>query len=141
MKRIHAIALLAIATISATTGVLAQERAVKANVPFNFSVGEEMLPAGEYILSSPASGVVKIQSANRQFVAEVSASPSYRETDAGIQLVFDRYGSEYFLHRILDPSTSSLNLDLGSSKSEKRARARQQEAKLPSAEPILIAAR
>jgi hypothetical protein len=141
MKRIQAIALLVIASLSATTGILAQERAITANVPFNFTVGEKLLPAGEYVISSPASGVVQIQSANHQFVADVIASQSYHQAEAGTQLVFNRYGSEYFLHRILDPSTSSLNMDLGSSKSEKRARMRQEEAKLPMTEPILVAAR
>ena len=141
MKRIQAIALLAIASLSATTGILAQERAITANVPFDFTVGEKLLPAGEYIISSPASGVVQIQSANHELVADVIASQSYHQADAGTQLVFNRYGSEYFLHRILDPSTSSLNMDLGSSKGEKRARMRQEEARLPSTEPILVAAR
>jgi hypothetical protein len=141
MKKTQAIALLAIASLSATTGILAQERVVAANVPFNFTVGEKLLPAGEYVISSPTSGIVQVRSANHEFVAQVIASHSNHEADAGTQLVFDRYGSEYFLHRILDPSTSRLNLDLGSSKSERKARARQQEAKLPSAEPVLIAGR
>ena len=69
------------------------------------------------------------------------ASHSNHEAEAGTQLVFSRYGNEYFLQRILDPSTSRLNLDLVSSKSERKARSRQQEARLPSAEPVLIAAR
>ena len=141
MKRIHAIALLTIATLSATAGARAQERAVIANIPFNFTVGEKVLPAGEYTLSSPSSGIVLIRSANQQFVAEVVASHSNHETYAGTKLVFNRYGSEYFLHRILDTSTSRLNLDIGSSKSEKRAWAHQEEAALPPAESVLVAAR
>ena len=38
MKRIQAIALLTIATLSATVGARAQQRAVIANIPFNFTV-------------------------------------------------------------------------------------------------------
>lgn len=141
MKMIQSILLLTLASLSVTTGVLAQERAVSANVPFAFSVGERLLPAGEYVLSSPTSGIIQIRSADRQFIAEVTASHSNDEADAGAKLVFNRYGSEYFLHRVLDRSTYRLNLDLGSSKMEKQARARQQEAKLPPEAPVLIAAR
>lgn len=141
MKRIHAIALLTIATLSATAEARAQERAVIANIPFNFTVGEKVLPAGEYTLFSPSYGIVQIRSANHQLVVEVTAFHSNHEAEAGTELVFSRYGSDYFLHRILDPSTSSLNLDIGSSKSEKRARAHQEEATLPPAESVLVAAR
>jgi hypothetical protein len=40
MKRISAIALFTIATLAAATGLAAQESAVKANIPFNFTVGD-----------------------------------------------------------------------------------------------------
>lgn len=139
MKRIHAIALLTIAFLSTTTAVLAQESSVKADIPFDFTVGNQLLPAGEYTISSAESGVVEIQSADKRLLAETTAFSSRHESDGESKLVFNRYGDQYFLRRILCPSASNMNLDLPSWKSEKRAR--MNEAALPHEEQILVAAR
>lgn len=139
MKRTGAIALLTVALLSASTGVLAQEGAVVADVPFNFTVGAKLLPAGKYTISSPSSGVVHIQNADRKLFASVVALKSNHESDGGGKLVFNRYGDQYFLHRILCRSKYHLNLDIPSSKSEKTARTR--EAKLQPDEQTLVAAR
>jgi hypothetical protein len=47
MKRLSAIALFTIVTLVAATGLVAQQPASKANIPFNFSVGDTSVPAGE----------------------------------------------------------------------------------------------
>ena len=124
MKRIPAIALLTIAFLSTTTAVLGQDRIVKANIPFNFTVGSQRLPAGEYTVSSPESGVVQIQSADKHLVAITPAFNSGLASDGGSKLVFKRYGDQYFLRRILAPSGENMNLDLPSWKLEKSARMR-----------------
>lgn len=139
MKPTRAIALLSVALLSATTGVLAQERAVMANVPFKFMVGTKLLPAGKYTISSPLSGVVQIKSADGQIASRLVAVQSYHESNGGTELIFNRYGDRYFLHRILCPSTSRLNLDVPSSKSERKSRMR--EVKLQGDEQTLVAAR
>ena len=139
MKPTRTISLLTVALLSATTGVLAQEHAVMASVPFNFTVGTKLLPAGKYTISSPSSGVVQIKSADGQIAPRLVAVQSYHESDGGTELIFNRYGDRYFLHRILCPSTSRLNLDVPSSNSEKKVRMR--EAKLQRDEQILVAAR
>jgi hypothetical protein len=139
MKRISAIALFTIAILAAATGLVAQEPAVKANIPFNFTVGETSMPAGEYIVSRPDSHLVKIQSADRQYVALVVSSHSYDEAGATGKVVFDKYGEYYFLRRILSPTNTTLNLDIPSGKAEKRVRT--QEARLQTGEKTLVAAR
>jgi hypothetical protein len=139
MRRISAIALFTIATLAAATGLVAQEPAVKANIPFNFTVGETFMPAGEYIISRPDSHLVKIQSADRQYVALVVSSHSYDEAGATGKVVFDKYGEYYFLRHILSPTNTTLNLDIPSGKAEKRVRT--QEARLQTGEKTLVAAR
>lgn len=139
MKPTHAIALLTVALLSATDGVLAQQRAVMANVPFSFTVGTNVLPAGKYTISSRSSGVVQIKSTDGQISTRLVAVKSYHESAGGTELIFNRYGDRYFLHRVLCPSTSRLNLDFPSSKSEQKLRKR--EAKLQGDEQLLIAAR
>jgi hypothetical protein len=139
MKRISAIALFTIATLAASTGLFAQQPAVKANIPFNFTVGEQSMPAGEYTITSPSRHVIQVQSADRQYVGMVIASESSHELAANPVLVFDKYGEYYFLHRILSPNNTTLNLDVALGGVEKRVRTR--EAKLGTEEQILVAAR
>jgi hypothetical protein len=139
MKRINAIALFTIATLAVATGLVAQEPAVKANIPFNFTVGDTSMPAGEYIISRPASHIVKIQSADRQHVALVVSSRSYHEAGTTGKVIFDKYGEYYFLRRILCPTDTTLNLDIPSGKVEKRVRT--EEARLRTGESTLVAAR
>ena len=139
MKRISAITLLTIATLASSTGLFAQQPAVEANIPFNFTVGDQSMPAGEYIISSPSRHILQVQSADRKHVGMVIGSPSYHEQRAHPTLVFDKRGEYYFLHRILSPGNTSLNLDLAVGKAEKRAQTR--EAMLGTNEQILVAAR
>jgi flagellar motor protein MotB len=139
MKRISAIALFTIATLAASTGLFAQQAAVKANIPFNFTVGEQSMPAGEYTITSPNRHIIQIQSANHQYAGMVIGSESSHERAAGPALVFDKYGEYYFLHRVLSPKNTSLNQDVALGNVEKRVRTR--EAKLGTEEQILVAAR
>jgi len=139
MERISEIALFTIATLTAATGLVAQEPAVKANISFNFTVGETSMPAGEYIISGPDSHLVKIQSTDRLYVALVVSSHSYDEAGDTGKVVFDKCSEYYFLRRILSPTNTTLNLDIPSGKAEKRVRT--QEARLQTGEKPLVAAR
>ena len=61
MKRITAIALLAIANFAVAGTSFAQSKAVQAKVPFDFTVGNKVLPSGMYTIEeeSPWSIVIK----------------------------------------------------------------------------------
>ena len=50
MKRITAIALFAIANFALAGTSFAQSNGVRANVPFDFTVGNKLLPAGTYTI-------------------------------------------------------------------------------------------
>jgi hypothetical protein len=139
MKRTSAIALLTFVTLAVATKLVAQEPAVKANIPFNFTVGDKSMPAGEYTISSPDRHLIEIKSTGGQNIELVVATQSFHESSAGSQLVFDKYGDYYFLHRILCPKISSLNLDVALGKLEKEVRTR--EAKLQTGKETLVAAR
>jgi hypothetical protein len=69
------------------------------------------------------------------------SSQSFYESRSGSQLVFDKYGDQYFLHRVLCPTVSSLNLDVPQGKAENQARSRSLEAKLPNGEETMVAAK
>ncbi len=131
MKRIAAIALFAAATLVTTGTALAQNQAVKANVPFNFYVNGAWLPAGTYIIGSQGIGNNEIQIANREKQAGALALGMVDANDPANsgELVFHRYGESYFLSEVRY-SHSSTKVHLSASKAEKQARERAIEANL-----------
>jgi len=140
MKRIPAITLLALSTLGAAARAVAQEPAVQATVPFEFTVGGKLLPADTYTITSSESGVIMIRAADDHFWAITTASHSNQESARGSELVFDKYGDKYFLHEVMCPKVAGLNVDVPKSKLEKRVQI--QEAKY-GGEPqvVLIASR
>lgn len=141
MKQISKLALLAVASMAACAGAIGQQPAIKANIPFDFTVGDNQMPAGEYTITSPLTHVVQLRSADLAKTATIVSTQSFHTSDSGSILVFDRYGNQYFLHRVLCPSLGSLNLDVPQGSAAKRARSRALEARLPHEQETLVAAR
>src|ERR1019366_5842534 len=104
MNRISAIGLLTIASLATCIGAIAQEPALKANIPFGFTIGATWMPAGEYTISSPLRQVVQVRSADLAKIATIVSSQSFNESRSGSKLVFDKYGDQYFLRRVLSPN-------------------------------------
>ena len=96
-------ALIGLGLLLATASAYAQTVELKANIPFNFIVQGETLPAGEYMIEKLSSGnsVLAIRSSDQQTQKTVlairceslNASPRSR-------LLFHRYGDQYFLSQI-----------------------------------------
>ena len=139
MKRITALALFTIAALATSTGAFAQQPGMKANIPFDFTVGNTWLPAGEYTISSPLQTVIAVRNSDNTSAATVVSNHSNYEAGKGSKLVFLKYGDRYFLHRVLCSSNSAMNLDIAPGKAEKEARI--QEAKLHTGHEVLVAAR
>ncbi len=139
MKRITAIALFMISGFFIVDGVLAQDHAVQATVPFDFTVGGRLLPSGTYTITPVMSRVIEIQDRNEHVSIFTPTTDDSKKSQGNGKLVFKRYGGQYFLSEILcEPA--SLNVRLISSKSEKRAR--MQEARLDhGASQVLVAAK
>jgi hypothetical protein len=102
MNRIRT-ALLGLGLFFAISGVQAQENGIKANVPFDFVVGNQVLPAGEYLVTAQgaANQAILIRSTDSKSAAMTiafscaSASPS-KDT----KLVFHTLGGRYFLSQV-----------------------------------------
>jgi hypothetical protein len=74
---------------------------LKVNIPFEFSVGNEALPAGEYTVRHMFRGVLVIQNADGSATKIFSTNgASASKTPYESSLVFHRYGDEYFLSKI-----------------------------------------
>jgi len=92
----------ALAFIAATQTMRAQEP-VLVNIPFAFTAGEKVLPAGEYRVEKSARGslMLLIQRTDRSaaaFVPSIAAQANATQTQS--KLVFHRYGNRYFLSQV-----------------------------------------
>ena len=138
MKRTISIAFLAVAGLITAGSVSAQNSGVQATIPFNFAVGNTVLPSGTYIVSSQNHEMVLIRNKDHWKVAALAiAMPGNSQYAGQGKLVFNKYGNEYFLNEILCP-TAAIAADLPTSKREDRAKARE-EASLEQPERVLLA--
>jgi len=94
-------AFLGLGLLLAVSAAQAQEPRVKANIPFDFVVGDRVMPAGEYTVSQVSNAAIAILSEDRKSTAMTvtsacaSASPS-----KSTKLVFHALGGRYFLSQI-----------------------------------------
>ena len=84
--------------------IQAQSNALVANIPFQFSVGKATLPSGEYRIKSVNDSTLMIRSKDGHqgalAMTVVVTSPQSGNTG---KLVFNRYGAQYFLSKVLPP--------------------------------------
>ena len=104
----------------------AQSIMLKADIPFDFVVGEKRLPSGEYHVKS-LNQVTQIQSKDAHSTAIVltTGMQAGKIADAG-KLVFNRYGDQYFLSKIWAPS-SDMGRELSKSRLEREVAQRLSE--------------
>lgn len=77
---------------------------MKVSIPFNFTVDNQALPAGDYTISDSAvhaQSVIWLQSSDGKHIAVVSTHPRYAlDPSARTQLIFQHSGGEYFLSQL-----------------------------------------
>ena len=94
-----------LAVIIALTSVSANAQGVSKRgtfvVPFEFSVGNNVLPAGEYVVSSETQ-LLRVESKDRkQHVAILPVSTRIDPRSASeVKLKFRRYGDQYYLSQV-----------------------------------------
>ncbi|MBV8672022.1 MAG: hypothetical protein JOZ33_01190 [Acidobacteriaceae bacterium] len=137
MKKITAIALFAICGLLAAGKAIAQEHSVQATIPFNFSVNNKVLPAGTYTITRESANLILIHNLHTTGAWAI-AVPDASQSANRKQLVFARYGDQYFLREILC-GADTINLKLPETRREKQVQ--QQQAMLQTPAQVLIAAR
>jgi len=82
-------------------GLYAQTIDLRANIPFDFRVGETLMPAGEYLVHH-SGGVlfVREESGRRKAAAALTIAEIRPNAPAQGALEFSRYGEAYFLAKI-----------------------------------------
>jgi hypothetical protein len=128
----------ACATIfSAASTCIAQPRVLSATVTFTFEVGNTRLPAGRYEIKTVATGAGNLLSIRQvngtSMVRFHTIAVESRSRDARAELVFHRYGNDYFLSEIRNGDGSAR--ELAESKQEK------EDARLGAPAEIAIAVR
>ena len=98
---LHAFLAIGLLTALVTGGHAQTLDTIIVNVPFDFIVGNTTLPAGTYTvdraLSSNPNGLVL---RGRDGNSTILTSGITGTSDGSPRLVFNRYGSQYFLHEI-----------------------------------------
>lgn len=138
MNRITAIAFLAIANFAMAGTSFAQSTGVRADVPFDFNVGNKLLPAGTYIIKEQTDHVILIRNHDKPIAAVSLVNGDSKHSPNGGQLMFHRYGGQYFLSEILC-DRANMNLQVPTSDTEKRTAL--QESKLRARGETFVAAR
>ena len=74
---------------------------IRATIPFEFSVGDKILPAGEYriqqVNASSDLAMLQVTSANGEARVLIRVQSIRADRTSRTALVFNRYGSSYFL--------------------------------------------
>jgi hypothetical protein len=101
MNRTFATALLAALSLMATTGASAQNKQ-QATVPFDFTVGQQLFPAGTYVIDHVSYGLISVRGwkGNELLSALTPITPTSQVRKNPDKLVFHKYGDQYFLSEI-----------------------------------------
>ena len=134
MNRLNfAVGLIAIA---ACFGLQAQSVDLRANIPFDFRVGDTLMPAGDYQLNYKGNVLmVREQGGSLAAVMTVPFHTTRRGAPKAGSLVFSGYGESYFFTKLWAPRSQE-GLQLRRSSLEVRIAGRPGQAPQ---KPIVIA--
>ena len=96
MKRSHLSIAIAFAVSILITSAVAQTGAIKANIPFDFTIAKQTLPAGEYKVAVEGT-MLHIVQLDGTDSAYVKYNLSAHNKDMSPRLIFHRYGNRSFL--------------------------------------------
>jgi hypothetical protein len=129
MKSTKQVALLLLFVMGVLTLAQAGPGPARFTVPFDFAVGTQVLPAGEYSVQPALSDRVLLRSHDGRTVTTVLAVPvKSQKASSETALVFKRYGERYFLSQIWTQG-SEFGREVPASAAEQEAR-KQTEARL-----------
>jgi len=96
---------LVVGLLAFSAALQAQVLDSRADVPFDFWLGQKLMPAGTYSISHLSGGAVRVQGEMDRSAAAMflGASISRPETHTDGKLEFIRYGNVYFLSKIWNP--------------------------------------
>ena len=126
VKNITLKVVVVLAGIFSAAAAFSQDRVIDANVPFAFSVGNKVFPAGRYQIKpvggfqAPAGILIRnIDHPNYGAIALISIDPSQGLPNQGSEshLIFDNSNGYHFLRAVRGPE-GTVNAEFSVSKSE-----------------------
>ncbi len=113
---------------------------LRANVPFDFMVGDKMLPAGKIIargVTAADGGPLSISNSTKNEQAfRIARRMSGSDTSDRGKLVFHKYGDRYYLAEVWIPGSNAWQVV--KSKSEKALQREQQTARNTTREVVTV---
>jgi len=105
MKTIRMLLTIALLLGAASVYTQAESQTLLAvSIPFGFTVGDQNFPAGDYTVSDSfvhPETVIQLRSSDGKYFAVIQTHPTYSlDPSAKPELIFQRYGSVYFLSQI-----------------------------------------
>lgn len=138
-KQVLRIVVSAMALLAAVAAMAqAPSGKVLVNVPFEFVVGSQHMPAGRYLVTSAANGFLQIHDtevANNQTFLQ--ANSIYSNTPKEAKLIFHRYGDTYFLAEVWN-GNGAIGKEVVKSKAEKEILAGRFNSSRPRAEVAVV---
>jgi hypothetical protein len=91
-----------VAALAGVNGVAAGGAAIRAKIPFEFMVGDRLVPAGEYLVTRDgARNAVQIVSLDSGAALAVSYLPTEKNrTGFRHAVLFHKYGDRHFLREV-----------------------------------------
>ncbi|HLY42438.1 MAG TPA: hypothetical protein VKR52_14585 [Terracidiphilus sp.] len=120
MNRISTLALFVATTAFTIAPHLgAQESVIKANVPFEFSIGERMFPSGDYRFVRDGA-FLRVENGAHTTGLFILGKPAEPTQDGQTKIEFDQVNGLYFLRKFVAPAQEN-SIGFGASKLEKEA--------------------
>jgi hypothetical protein len=111
---------LAIGALASATHAVAQDQAVKVDVPFAFQNGSQRLPAGTYRIDLNSEHMITLRGTAPNAAGVTMTNPEQRaKAVAKGKVVFQRYGDHYYIHEIWLPNSTE-GRECVTSRAEKR---------------------
>jgi len=134
---LNAVITLSVIAALSIAGFAGLDGKLEANIPFDFMVGGKKLPAGKYTVGESGAGATLMVRNWEKRQAAVSITQGLQVRDGSKpQLVFRRYGNQYFLAKVISYSSG---LELLKTKAEREAaNSKRDLLTMKDAEPEII---
>jgi hypothetical protein len=109
MKTFRFFTMLTLTLMMITATALAQApEKITVHAPFEFTVANKTMPASNYIIRSlsPSRLLIRSEDGHEAVIASVFAVQA-KKTPSEAQLIFARYGDQYFLYEMFVPGTDT----------------------------------
>jgi len=99
---------LSVALLAAASAFAQGTQRLTVQVPFGFHVGNSILPAGEYTVYTDTPNVLRLRSDDsKSTVMILTHGVEKLNGPSQGQLVFNKYGDEYFLSQVWKPGINT----------------------------------